>query len=107
MNGLRLSDPSRREMSGYTLTSDQHVVALRRRIAAGEYSVNARNVASSIVCKLSEIDRARRVMDAQAADVSGAMLQADIPAGDQTPRESEPTRRGRERRRPGQEPSSR
>lgn len=99
--------PSRREMSGYPLTSDQHVVALRRRIAEGEYSVNARNVASSIVRKLSEINRARRVMDAKAADVSGAMLQTDIPAGDQTPRESEPTRRGREPRRPGQEPSSR
>jgi hypothetical protein len=107
MSRLRQSMPRDREMSRYTLTSDQHLVALQRRIAAGEYAVNARNVASSIVRKLSEINRARRVIDAQAADVSGATLEDDIPAGDQTPRESEPTRRGREPRLPGHEPSSR
>jgi hypothetical protein len=35
---------------------------LRRRVADGEYAVNASNVANSIVRKLSDINRARRVL---------------------------------------------
>ena len=49
-------------MSRYTLTSDEHVTALRRRVATGDYAVNASNVANSIVRKLRDINRARRVL---------------------------------------------
>lgn len=49
-------------MPRYTLTSDEHVTMLRRRIAAGDYAVNAGNVANSIVRKLRDINRARRVL---------------------------------------------
>jgi hypothetical protein len=49
-------------MPRYTLPSDKHVTALRRRVAAGDYAVNASNVANSIVRKLSDINRARRVL---------------------------------------------
>lgn len=55
------------EMSRFTLPSDEHVTALRRRIATGDYAVNASNVASSIVRKLNDINRARRLL-ADAAD---------------------------------------
>ena len=44
------------------IPSDNHVTALRRRVAEGEYAVNASNVANSIVRKLSDINRARRVL---------------------------------------------
>jgi hypothetical protein len=54
-------------MSRFTLPSDEHVAALRRRIATGDYAVNAGNVANSIVRKLKDINRVRRVM-ADAAD---------------------------------------
>jgi hypothetical protein len=50
-------------MSRYTVSNDQHVAALRRQIATGHYAVNASNVANSIVRKLREINRARRVLD--------------------------------------------
>jgi hypothetical protein len=50
------------EMSRFTLPSDEHVTALRRRIATGDYAVNASNVANSIVRKLKDINRARRVL---------------------------------------------
>jgi hypothetical protein len=95
------------EISRYALASDDYLMALRRRIAAGEYAVNAPNVAGSIVSNLNQINRARRAMDARAAEVSEAMLQEDLGAGDRTPREPESTRRAREPRRPDQEPSSR
>lgn len=36
---------------------------LRRRIAAGEYQVNARRVAASMVQRLIEIARIRRVLE--------------------------------------------
>jgi hypothetical protein len=49
-------------MSRYLMTSDEHVTALRRRIATGDYAVNASNVANSIVRKLRDINRARRVL---------------------------------------------
>ena len=49
-------------MPRYTLTSDEHVTILRRRIAAGDYAVNASNVANSIVRKLRDINRARQVL---------------------------------------------
>jgi hypothetical protein len=49
-------------MPRYTLPTDKHVLALRRRVAEGEYAVNASNVANSIVRKLSDINRARRVL---------------------------------------------
>lgn len=69
-------------MSRSMLMSDQeYLTALRRRIATGDYSVNARNVAGSIVRKLREISRARRVLDE--------------PADGQSPRAAEPTRRDR------------
>jgi hypothetical protein len=55
-------------MSRFTLSSDeQRITALRRRIATGDYAVNASNVANSIVRKLKDINRARRVL-ADAAD---------------------------------------
>ena len=54
-------------MSRFTLPSDEHVTALRRRIATGDYAVNASSVANSIVRKLKDINRARRVL-ADAAD---------------------------------------
>ncbi|MGH2961880.1 MAG: flagellar biosynthesis anti-sigma factor FlgM [Solirubrobacterales bacterium] len=49
-------------MSRFTLTTDQDVARLRRRIAAGKYAVNAGNVADSIVRKLREVNRARRML---------------------------------------------
>jgi hypothetical protein len=54
-------------MSRFTIPSDEHITALRRRIATGDYAVNASNVANSIVRKLKDINRARRVL-ADAAD---------------------------------------
>jgi hypothetical protein len=57
-------------MSRYTLTSDEHVMALRRRVATGDYAVNAGNVANSIVRKLREINRARRVLSETGDDRS-------------------------------------
>jgi hypothetical protein len=49
-------------MPRYTIPSDKHVTALRRRVADGDYAVNASNVANSIVRKLRDINRARRVL---------------------------------------------
>lgn len=57
-------------MSRFTLSSDEHVTALRRRIASGDYAVNASNVASSIVRKLKDINRARRVLASETDDRS-------------------------------------
>lgn len=57
-------------MPRYTLTSDEHVTMLRRRIAAGDYAVNAGNVANSIVRKLRDINRARRVLRESGDDQS-------------------------------------
>lgn len=54
-------------MSRFTIPSDEHITALRRRIATGDYAVNASKVANSIVRKLKDINRARRLM-ADAAD---------------------------------------
>ena len=54
-------------MSRFILSKDDHVTALRRRIATGDYAVNAGTVANSIVRKLKDINRARRVL-ADAAD---------------------------------------
>jgi hypothetical protein len=50
------------EMPRQALPTDKHVTALRRRVATGDYAVNASNVANSIVRKLQEINRARRVL---------------------------------------------
>ena len=50
-------------MSRYTVSNDRHVAALRRQIATGHYAVNASNVASSIVRKLRDINRARQVLN--------------------------------------------
>jgi hypothetical protein len=77
----------------HMLTSDQHLSTLRRRIAAGEYYVNARNVAGSIVEKLREINRARRALN-------------ELEDG-RSPRRTESTRRARGSRRPPPERSSR
>ena len=90
----RLREKSRdSEMTEYTLRSDRDVAALRQRIRAGQYAVDAHNVAGSIVRKLSEINRARRLMGDQ--------------PDDRNPVEGEPIRRAHEARRPGPEPSSR
>lgn len=53
-----------------TRTSDKHLAALQQRIAAGDYSVNAGSVATSIVRKLRDINRARRLLAESGDDQS-------------------------------------
>jgi hypothetical protein len=60
------------QMSRFTLTTDQDLARLRRRIAAGNYAVNAGNVADSIVRKLREVNRARRMLNDREDDRSHA-----------------------------------
>lgn len=67
-------------MSRYTLTSDEHVTTLRRRIATGDYAVNAGSVANSIVCKLRDINRARRVLVESGDDQSPTATRPTHPA---------------------------
>jgi Anti-sigma-28 factor, FlgM len=57
-------------MSRFTLTTDQDLARLRRRIAAGNYAVNSGNVADSIVRKLREVNRARRMLNDREDDRS-------------------------------------
>jgi hypothetical protein len=57
-------------MARYTLTKDEHVIALRRRVETGDYAVDAGNVANSIVRKLRDINRARRVLRESGDDQS-------------------------------------
>jgi len=81
------------EALSYMPFTDQHLSSLRRRIAAGDYAVNANNVAGTIVRKLWEINRARRLID----DAEGDRTQK--PAGS--------TRQAPEARRPRHGPSAR
>jgi hypothetical protein len=57
-------------MARYPLTKDEHVTALRRRVETGDYAVDAGNVANSIVRKLRDINRARRVLRESGDDQS-------------------------------------
>jgi hypothetical protein len=57
-------------MARFTLTKDEHVTALRRRVETGDYAVDAGNVANSIVRKLRDINRARRVLRESGDDQS-------------------------------------
>jgi hypothetical protein len=75
------------------MNDEEYLVALRRRIATGDYAVNASNVAGSIVRKLKEVRRARR-----------ALAEGE---GDRTPTEVEPSRPGREAQPPPRGTSSR
>ena|ERR671918_2548272 len=82
------------QMSRFMFMSDEeYLMALRRRIVAGDYAVNASKVAGSIVSKLKQVRRARRAL----ADGEG----------DRTPTEVEPSRPGREAQRPPRGSSSR
>jgi hypothetical protein len=57
-------------MARYPLTKDEYVTALRRRVETGDYAVDAGNVANSIVRKLRDINRARRVLRESGDDQS-------------------------------------
>jgi len=49
---------------------ERRVSALRRRIQAGEYAVNANSVAHTIVRKLRQINQARQALDEPEGDRS-------------------------------------
>lgn len=64
---------------------DQRVSALRRRIQAGEYAVNANSVANTIVRKLRQISQARRLLDDPEDDRSRGRAESTRPDAESAP----------------------
>ncbi len=66
-------------------TDEGRVSALRRRIQAGEYAVNANSLATTIVHKLREINRARQLIVAPEDDRSPRPASSSHPGGESGP----------------------
>jgi hypothetical protein len=64
---------------------ERRVSALRRRIQAGEYAVNANSVANTIVRKLKQISQARQHLDDPEGDRSHDPARSSRPDGESAP----------------------
>ena len=72
---------------------DHRVSALRRRIQAGEYAVNANSVATTIVQKLKQISQARQALDDPEGDQSRERARSSRPDDESAPPPREPSDR--------------